>query len=330
MENNLKIVRKKWIDVLRSLAMLFVIYGHLLEKSDYSYIYYVFTSPIKIPLFFAISGYLLNENVNLVTFLRKILRGLVIPWLVLSVVPVFLVSILKGRAYLFSNIKAILSGISFWYMPCCILAEIMFYFVLKICNKKSIPVLGSSVVLSSLGVFFVNTGVLDLLMFNRALSTQLFLTMGYFIKKYDGELDKVKKVHLYIGAGIYVAFGVLSIFLFPGQNLDVHKGDYYNLPICLIMVILGCFLLFEIGKRLDFKNGILSFIGRNTLVYYMLASYPITVYNVLISKVGINLGDTYLSAIIKSIFVCCLCAVFALFINAIIPEAVGKKRKAGN
>ena len=46
--------RKLWIDALRALAMLFVIFGHQVGN----YIpYYVFTSPIKIPLFFMITGY---------------------------------------------------------------------------------------------------------------------------------------------------------------------------------------------------------------------------------------------------------------------------------
>lgn len=46
--------RKIWIDGLRGLAMVFVLYGHLVN--DWS-TYYVFTSPIKIPLFFANTGY---------------------------------------------------------------------------------------------------------------------------------------------------------------------------------------------------------------------------------------------------------------------------------
>ena len=51
--------RKDWIDVLRAIAVLFVIYGHMGRGM---WLYYVSTSPIKIPLFFAISGYLFNER----------------------------------------------------------------------------------------------------------------------------------------------------------------------------------------------------------------------------------------------------------------------------
>ena len=323
--------RKNWIDVLRAFAMIAVIYGHLLEKTDHSYIYYVFTSPVKIPLFFAISGYLFKETADLYSFLKKVFRGLAIPWLVLSIVPIILVSILKGGNYLVSNLIAIFSGVSVWYMPCCIIAEIVFYFILRISRNRHIVTLLISVVLSSVGVLLIKSGILDILMINRAFSAQIFLVLGYYIKRYEGELDKVKSINLWIGCGVYVAIGLLSIYLFPGQNLDVHQGIYYSIPICLMMVILGCVLLFEIGKRFDFRNRVLCFIGRNTLVYYILASYPITVYNALSSKIGMSIDNHYISAAVKSIFVCCLCAVFALFINAILPEAIGKKRrKAGN
>ncbi len=51
--------RKLWIDCLRGIAILFVLYGHLVQGwNDY----FVFTSPIKIPLFFVITGYVFNHN----------------------------------------------------------------------------------------------------------------------------------------------------------------------------------------------------------------------------------------------------------------------------
>ena len=60
-----KKIRLEWIDVLRALAILLVVYGHRITylKNDvdgfwFYEAYSVFLNPIKMPLFFALSGYL--------------------------------------------------------------------------------------------------------------------------------------------------------------------------------------------------------------------------------------------------------------------------------
>ena len=92
--------REDWIDALRALAMIFVIYGHLLKKTELSYIYYVFTSPIKLPLFLSISGYLFKEIKDFQTFFYKVFRGLVIPWIVLSIAPLLLISLPNNDSFI--------------------------------------------------------------------------------------------------------------------------------------------------------------------------------------------------------------------------------------
>ena len=75
--------------------MILVIFGHFCpEWSEY----FVFTSPIKIPLFFAITGYCFNfRDGDALSWIRNILRKLVLPWLILSLVwfKVF-VALIKG------------------------------------------------------------------------------------------------------------------------------------------------------------------------------------------------------------------------------------------
>ena len=51
--------RKDWIDALRALAIILVVLGHQLRGVAE---YFIFTSPIKMPLFFAISGYLFKAR----------------------------------------------------------------------------------------------------------------------------------------------------------------------------------------------------------------------------------------------------------------------------
>lgn len=326
MMNEREINRKSWIDVLRALAIIFVIYGHQLEKSDHTFIYYVFTSPVKIPLFLAISGYLFKDNLAFKDFCVRVVRGLVIPWLTLSLTPVLISSTIKGGAGLYSNVTAVLSGVSFWYMPCCIIAELVFYFLLKYCKRSSISAI-VAVVLTAIGVSLIEHGILDVLMVNRALSVQLFLYLGYCIRKYEAVLDKIRTKYLWVGAIVYFCLGLLSIIVFPGECLDVHKGIYYNLPICVLMVLDGCTILFSFAKRYQFHSKMLEFIGRNTLVYYIWANYTPSIYDMLIKRIALSISNTYLSALVETMFTCSVCAVLAIIFTKYFPETVGKKRK---
>ena len=324
MENAINIKRKNWIDVLRALAILFVIYGHLLDKSSYSYIYFVFTSPIKIPLFFAISGYLFKESRDFKTFVKRLVKGLVVPWLSLSTLPVLFLSFFKGISYFNSNISSILIGKMFWYMPCCIIAEIIFYFLLQSFKDDRLNI-GVIITISWLGVLLIHHGILDFLMINRSFSVQFFLLIGYLYRKRENTFDNVRVFYLVIGFTLYVLLGLISIYIYSGQNLDVHRGIYYSPTICITMIILGCGLLFILGKRLDFGNKILVFIGKNTLVYYIWSGYSTLILITISSRLVPLITNNYFSALFKTIFVSCLCAVFSVLINRFIPLIVGKK-----
>lgn len=317
--------RKEWLDVLRALAIIFVIYGHVLNNTGNSYIFYVFTSPIKIPLFFAISGYLFRNDRDFKEFMVKIFRGLIVPWLCLSIIPVLLISIIKGWSYLQSSLVSILTGVSVWYMPCCIIAEVIFYLLNKYLNKEWMITI-ASVFITAAGIVLINFGIADFVMVNRALSVQLFLCIGYLIKKHQKMIEEVKSWHMAIGAVLYIVAGVISVISFPGKNLDVHRGFYYSIPVSFFMIISGCIFLFIVGKGLNIQNKILAYIGRNTLICYIWASYPLLVYEFVSRRLRLSISNIYIDACVKTIFVIMCCCLASTLVNCFLPEIVGKKR----
>ena len=85
------------------------------------------------------------------------------------------------------------------------------------------------------------------------------------------------------------------------------------------------------GARLKLKNPLFVFIGQNTLVYYIWASYPAMVYSMLTSRFKETLINTiiknnFLSALIETIFICVICGVLSAIVNFIAPEIVGKRK----
>lgn len=319
--------RKHYIDILRGLAVLFVIFGHVLDKTDTTYIYYVFTSPIKIPLFFVISGYLFNGNRSLPDFFKRICRGLVLPWLALSLVPILAISVMKGGSYLYENALDVITGRSVWYMPCCIIAELIFFCIVKITRKTRITgVMLACVVLAIIGEVLIILHQLDLFMFNRALTAQIFLLIGYLLKKYEYYLNEDKVGYAWIGACLFIILGIVSIIFYPGLNLDVHTGQYYNPAISLSMIIIGCVSIFSIAKRYDWRCKVLEFVGRNSLIFYIWAGYGLAVYGIVSGKLGFVIGNPIIEALIQTVVICAVCTVASILINRFLPEIVGKKR----
>lgn len=51
--------RKLWIDSIRAIAIIMVVFGPQIPEETS---YFVYTSTVKMPLFFAISGYLFSDR----------------------------------------------------------------------------------------------------------------------------------------------------------------------------------------------------------------------------------------------------------------------------
>ena len=87
-------VRKEWIDGLRGLAMIVVVFGHCLLSDSYTRWtpYFVFFSPINVAIFFAISGFFKHKEGNSAPFFNYILRRLFIPWMILGLFPYYILT----------------------------------------------------------------------------------------------------------------------------------------------------------------------------------------------------------------------------------------------
>ena len=317
--------RVYWIDALRGLAMLFVIIGHNCAGATE---YFVLTSPIKIPLFFAITGYVMNiRGGDTKGFFKNLFWKLAIPWFCLSLLPLKLCKALiqlssstAGR-YLYEFV----SGGILWYMPCCILAEIMQFFIRKHCKG---PIrYGVMLLISSAGLMLSRYQIAGFAGFNTACIAQAFIMLGLFLREVRIEQ---KKAVAATGFLLYAAGVALTLILFPDQCLDVHTNSYYSLPICIMMILTGCTLCFLLAERADkqwsfSKRNPLVFIGQNTLVFYMLSSYVIKVWNKGMAFLRIDVPQGPMKVVLNTIVMCAGCAAIAMLFNRFIPVIVGKK-----
>ncbi len=321
--------RKLWIDGLRGIAMILVLYGHLVQGVTP---YFTFTSPIKIPLFFAVTGYVFNPVGGVQKeFYKKLLKGIIIPWLCLSAIYVIISGVFKGPAYMLNSTVDILIGKSIWYMPCIIVGEIIWFYIRKIFPTKLYIGIAATVC-GIAGYFLTKYSILDFFMINRALHIQIFLLLGYLFKEYEsvGGFDKIKGWHIAFNGIVYFSLCALSFFvIFPNQAFDVHKVSYYHVPYCLLLILLGCTFAFLVGKRLGSFGAPLTFIGQNTLVYYILGGsctrIADRVVKKLLSLIQIRIMSPYIVPLFDIVIGCLMAAVIAVILTRYFPFTVGKK-----
>ena len=324
MQQNQK--RKEWVDALRALAIVLVVYGHRVPEWNG---YFVFSSPIKIPLFFAITGYVMKggDSIDIKVFFQKLFRTLVIPWLVLSIVP-YLISIpIKGISYFEEHFLNILSGKEYWYMPCCIFAEIIWFFILK-SIKKTWQIVIIAYLFFALGVFLSRYDNLSILMINRALAVQIYLLIGWVYRKYESKiLNYNKKIYLIsLGICVYLGLGILSRAMYPGEKINIHHTEYYNHVLCQSMIWIGVIILFVgAGHYVPKFPKIWTMIGQNTLVIYLYHYWIVKIAIKIFNRV--NMPINRVTNIFLTAFVCITCLLISISINRILPELMGKSRK---
>ena len=321
--------RKAWIDALRGLAILLVVYGHCLKDAPE---FYIFTSPFKMPLFFAISGYFLHSQHNdggYLAFLKQLLRKVFVPWMILGLLPALILIPFKGAGYFLQSFLNLLSGKDLWFMPCFFIGEIIWYSILRICKKEMWIVLSAFMCFWG-GLLLHNKGLMNYAMFNRALVVQPFFLIGYLFRQHENFLIKIKWHWIILGVFLYIAFCLFSMKCYPFESIDVHLNKYYNIPYCLLLIYLSCFLLFVAACKSNFNSSILSFIGQNTLLIYIWHSYVIGILVRALSLVDISLPSNFLSPILKLIWACFGCGICAIIFNRFLPEVVGKKKIKNN
>jgi surface polysaccharide O-acyltransferase-like enzyme len=321
--------RIEWVDALRALAMFFVILGHFLGGKTG---YFVFTNPIKIPLFFMITGFVFNYGrMGIGDFFKSLFFKLIVPWLCLTVPFVLLSGAIKGASTIPSGLFDIVSGETAWFMPCLIIAEIIWFFICKLGKKPLVTGIGAAAV-CVLGIVLHKLGVLGFAMINRAMVVQLYLLFGFLFKLFEERIGRIGWVFIIALAALYIGMLVLQTLLWPGRGFDVHKNAYFNHPYCFATIAIGCFTLFAAAKKLNEQAGaavprVIRFLGQTTIVYYLLCSVNITVFTYAVSALNIDL-PVWALIILCLVFTYVMCGLEALFLLRFFPWAVGKKRRS--
>ncbi len=316
--------RIEWIDALKATALIFVVFGHILLKGS---TFFVITSPVKIPLFFAVSGYLFSiKSGKFKLFILRLLKTRAVPWFVLSFVVVKVIYSIATRQFdaALNHLYVFASGIQLWYIPCCIIAEIILFFIIKYSPNFSVTAL-IMLTLSATGYLMAINGIGDFAKVNTAFISQSFLLIGLVMRKISDSKKEIPKWAALLMAAVYAVMVAVSFICYTGKTLSVSYNDYYSVFVCGVLIACGVPLMFYIAPKLKYPKFFL-YIGRNTLVIYIMHGYFLGAAEKIFGMFEI-FDSRILRAVIGTPVICAICALIAFLINKYLPFIVGAKRK---
>lgn len=262
-----------YIDNVKAIAMLLVMLGHCALLNFYPGLYR-WISSFHVPVFFVASGMLLaskKERTQTVDYIvKKKLYSYLIPFYVFSIINAIVVGILK----IFSNRS---DGVDFlkdaalnilllngrganWFLPCLLIAELIFIFELKYFKTQWIIVI--NLILSILAVYFPHEMTIVWVVLRSFLGLACF-SVGYYVYGILSRINKYREVTVMILMTLVhlIAFAINGDIAIHGINTGNSKVLFYvEILAGAIVAIMICRLLLE--RRIIF----LSWLGSNTII----------------------------------------------------------------
>lgn len=286
--------RYKELDLMKGIGILLVYLGHIFNltmlKWD-SLILYLYRTiySFHMPLFFFISGLLSNVNkeIDLNKFYKGKIKRLLVPYLFINLVDFFPRTLFPKLVNSeFGGAKEILfygTKIS-WFVYTLFIIFMIFPFLDKyILKKDKYYLFGMFLIILNYLKIFENIEIFSV---NTVVSYLLYFYIGYMIKPFYNE--KIRN-------GFWnknLIFLIISLIFL----IFAYKYFYINYFNTIFFAILGTLLVLNISLRIK-ENSInykfFSFLGINSLTFYLIEGFIMVVYRVILLKI-IPVENTYL------------------------------------
>lgn len=337
--------RIEWVDMLKGVAIICVIMGHR-TYGDHGFLSKYLCAEIysfHIPLFFFLSGivFSINKYKSFKVFFIKKVKTILVPMICFSVAHILFNFVYYGQivgikkydvSYLINRLVGIILQLRngkqesiLWFLPCLFISELLLYFIIKYTNNKTTLILICIFISFIVGMSYIGLKLPRLPWeIECALIALFFVGLGYLLKKIKSINKKANRIIL---LPILIALNVITMYLnyiFMKNNSVDLAYDKIGMPLWyLIESVTGIWALVIIFSRMR-KLKPLSYIGRNSLVYYCLLDLMVFIPDIIIFNIlHINLrnfGDW--SVIINIVYTAIVCV-------SIVPvnELISRKLK---
>ena len=303
--------RENWIDWLKAIGVLLIVFHHAGIPIFNTYHYYVV-------VFFIVSGYLFHD-VSIKDYLVNKIKRLYIPFIIVNISAIlihnlFYVIGIIGDYYTFNeiiinSIKALMFNVPdllcapTWFIFALFVVGLCYLFLFKVAKifgkYQDLAIIFASSVMFVIGCLYKNLFA-SITYANCSIITiifvsMIFMTFGYLIKKYKIRqyVDSNDKVRLLIiVASIVCLLLINSVFEF---NLDYRTGQFNSAKLFILASISGYVVLSRIPMILIKSNAILvkmfNYLGKHTLtilLWHGIFFNVITIFQVLLFNTPIS------------------------------------------
>ena len=181
-----------------------------------------------------------------------------------------------------------------WFLPCLFITQILLYWIIRLSKDKEVFIFISITVGLLIGTAYM-LAKLPMLPWEIECSfvALFFVGLGYLLKKKKIIINKTKKIEL---ACIFVIVNISSMYanyIYMGKHSVDLGGDEIGMPILFLLESLSAiFALIIVFSSIN-KIGVLSYIGKNSLIYYCLVDTMAFIPNIIVFNI-LNLEMTHM------------------------------------
>ncbi len=310
--------RIEWVDIGKYICIMFVMLSHLESRTDLLETFY---APFYLTVFFFLSGYVYKQPKSFKDHMIKKIRGLFVPWFLLSNFNVLLSSLitLKNNHSLkndlmWNALQIRPLGDGMWFVAALFVAFIPFYFFIKNDNRRFTII--AVFILSVLSNIYTILMPKDFFPWGNAalpwhieyiFRAMFWMVLGYYYRNnYEEKLDK----YINKWVKVFIPIIYLVIIYSPAQ----FEGDIPSMLYGYIKSIVGIAFIIIICKSLK-TNKYVSYVGANTLILF---AFHGKVYAVLERLLAIKAGGFYVGCLNSVIYSSLLAIILTVILSLIL------------
>ncbi len=328
--------RIQWIDIAKGLGIFFIVLGHVFVKGNFlRQIIFSF----HVPLFFIISGLTFSKKDNQKEFIKKQIKKLYVPYIVVSLISIF-IYLLSGKIIgenvgfnakdIFSNIFGMIYANSclenmvwnrpLWFIPAFIVVLVLTNIIEQLKSRKLKNIIAISI--TALGMVLSYFKIYLPFQMETAFSMLIWEYIGINCKDKFLSIAKsyTRNYILYICIFLLMLLGIFSAL--TNSSVGIRLGNYGNIFLYFVSAL--CINVALIFVCINIKaNKWLEKMGQGSLTILLWHKFPILFFQKICPGIkGLLISESFAIQTLTLIFVAIISVIMCVIFDKLILQKI--------